>query len=284
MTWFKVDDNFALHPKALLAGNAALGGWTRAGAWCAQQLTDGQIPAGILPSLGIRTRDAEALVKAGLWERTEAGYRFHAWEEYQPTRSEIEADRAATRKRQQEWRDRQRDIRDRNAVTNGVGNGVTNAAPTRPDPTISKRLSSPTADAADDQESRVDVERLCRHLADRIEANGSKRPTVTKGWRDACRLMLDRDGRTEEQVRRCIDWCQDDEFWKGNILSMPKLREKYDQLRLRAVNGSGAKPLDPGHSSSPWTPEPPPRDIEDDPAACDRWYRDQAAKHNARAS
>ena len=47
--------------------------------------------------------------------------------------------------------------------------------------------------------------------------------------------MLDRDGRTEEQVSTAIDWCQDNEFWRANILSMPKLREKYDQLRMQAM-------------------------------------------------
>jgi len=78
------------------------------------------------------------------------------------------------------------------------------------------------------------VDRLCAHLADRIEANGSKRPAVTQKWRDAARLLLDRDGRTEQHIRQAIDWCQADEFWRSNILSMPKLREKYDQLRLQA--------------------------------------------------
>jgi hypothetical protein len=83
--------------------------------------------------------------------------------------------------------------------------------------------------------SRADVERLCRHLADRIEANGCKRPAIGKKWRDAARLMIDRDGRTEQQITAAIDWCQDSEFWRANILSMPKLREKYDQLRMQAV-------------------------------------------------
>ena len=82
--------------------------------------------------------------------------------------------------------------------------------------------------------SRDDVTRLCDHLADRIEANGSNRPTIGKGWHDAARLMLDRDGRTEQEIHGAIDWCQQDEFWRSNILSMPKLREKYDQLRLQA--------------------------------------------------
>jgi len=48
--------------------------------------------------------------------------------------------------------------------------------------------------------------------------------------------MLDRDGRTEEHVRAVIDWCQDDTFWKANILSMPKLREQFDRLRLQAAD------------------------------------------------
>lgn len=81
---------------------------------------------------------------------------------------------------------------------------------------------------------REDVGRLCKHLADRIEENGSKRPEITRGWLDSARLLIDKDKRTEEQVHTCIDWCQQDEFWRTNILSMPKLREKYDQLRLKA--------------------------------------------------
>jgi hypothetical protein len=89
--------------------------------------------------------------------------------------------------------------------------------------------------AVADGDERPEVEELCNHLADRIEANGSKRPSVTKAWRAACRMMMDRDGRTPEHIRKAIDWCQDDEFWRANILSMPKLRQRYDQLRLQAA-------------------------------------------------
>ena len=94
--------------------------------------------------------------------------------------------------------------------------------------------SAPASRDADPATARPDVERVCTHLADRIEANGSKRPTITKSWRTAARLLLDKDGRTEEQVHTAIDWCQDSEFWRANVLSMPKLRDKYDQLRLQA--------------------------------------------------
>lgn len=71
-------------------------------------------------------------------------------------------------------------------------------------------------------------------LADLVEANGAKRPTVTRKWADAERLLLERDGRDRDQAEKLLRWCQADEFWRGNVLSMPKFREKYDQLLLQA--------------------------------------------------
>ncbi len=92
---------------------------------------------------------------------------------------------------------------------------------------------------------RADVEGICEHLANAIEANGSKRPTITTKWRQAARLMLDKDGRTEEEVHGAIEWSQRDEFWRANILSLPTLREKYDTLRLQAqrktTTGGGSR-------------------------------------------
>lgn len=88
--------------------------------------------------------------------------------------------------------------------------------------------------SSDPNEGRDDVARLCSHLADRVETNGSPRPRITKKWLDAARLLIDKDGKTEQQVRAAIDWCQDHEFWRSNVMSMPKLREQYDQLRLQA--------------------------------------------------
>lgn len=75
----------------------------------------------------------------------------------------------------------------------------------------------------------------CVYLADWIERNGSKRPTITEAWLSSARLLKELDGRTHQQVMTCIEWCQRDEFWRGNILSMPKLRQQYDRLRLHAA-------------------------------------------------
>jgi len=104
------------------------------------------------------------------------------------------------------------------------------------------------------QPPRDDVERLCTHLADRIEANGSKRPHIDKRWRDAARRMIDIDDRDEEKAHALIDWCQQDYFWRQNIHSMPTFRRQYDKLRLAAIAEWEKKKhrgLQPGASGHP---------------------------------
>jgi hypothetical protein len=78
--------------------------------------------------------------------------------------------------------------------------------------------------------------RLCVYLADQIETAGEPRPKIGKGWLDAARLMLDNDGRTEEQVRKAIDWAFADSFWCSNVLSMSKLRKQFGPMRIQATN------------------------------------------------
>ena len=67
-----------------------------------------------------------------------------------------------------------------------------------------------------------------------IVANGSKKPSRSKKNVDAVRLMVERDNRSLSDIEGAIRWSQANEFWRGNILSMSKLREKFDQLRLAA--------------------------------------------------
>lgn len=97
ITWFKVDDGLAFHVKALRAGNAALGLWVRAGAWCSQHLTDGEIPTDIALTLG-EQEEVDRLVKVGLWEKVDdETYRFHDWFDSNPSRAEVEAARKRER-------------------------------------------------------------------------------------------------------------------------------------------------------------------------------------------
>lgn len=76
--------------------------------------------------------------------------------------------------------------------------------------------------------------KLAERLYQKILVNNPehKGPNLNN-WANDVRLMIERDNRTEEQIKYLIDWVQDDSFWKTNILSTSKLREKFDQLVIR---------------------------------------------------
>jgi hypothetical protein len=88
MPWFKVDDGFYAHPKTMELSDGAVCLWTMAGTWCAHHLTDGVVPFAALPALRGDAERARELLDAGFWESHPKGYRFHDWEQYQPTKDE----------------------------------------------------------------------------------------------------------------------------------------------------------------------------------------------------
>lgn len=107
MTWFKVDDSFYDHPKVFDAPDCALALWVRAGSWSARNLTDGFVPANMPARLCDDPDTAvKELIDRGLWRRTKRGYQFHDWTVYQPSREEVERDRAAAAERQRRRRAR----------------------------------------------------------------------------------------------------------------------------------------------------------------------------------
>lgn len=86
-------------------------------------------------------------------------------------------------------------------------------------------------------EIRSDVSSLCSLLAESIVANGARRPSITKAWLDEARLLLDKDGQPFDEVVAVMRWCQNDSFWRSNILSMPTFRKQYDRLKLASKIG-----------------------------------------------
>lgn len=116
MPWFKIDDTAHAHPKLLKAGNAALGLWVRAGAYAAQHLTEGVIPAVVTQLYGTASQTRK-LVAAGLWHehghhcarcpQPPAGdYVMHDYLTYNPTRAKVEDQRAQASARQQRAREK----------------------------------------------------------------------------------------------------------------------------------------------------------------------------------
>jgi len=105
MAWFAVDDGMWAHPKMLDLSDAAFRLWVRAGAYSAQQLTDGIVTRGMLTVLGAKSRQCEELWAAGLWEKiADGGYQFHDWEDYQVSKADVLRRREADRKRKAAWR------------------------------------------------------------------------------------------------------------------------------------------------------------------------------------
>src|SRR5262252_3907697 len=127
MAWVRLDDEFDEHPKIARLG--PFGAWLQIQAlcYCNRNLTDGFLPAatarGLVaklaaweddagriwkPSLtcGMQGLDADEfdwvalLVQARVWVVVPGGYQLHDFDQYQPTKAEVFAERERSRTRQ----------------------------------------------------------------------------------------------------------------------------------------------------------------------------------------
>ena len=237
MVWAKVDDRLHSSAKWRAASKGARALWATALSWCADQETDGIVPSHMLAALDGTRGEARSLESVGLWEASGDGWAFKNWREYQPTREQLDEKRRIERERIATARANAKAKRDgvgtnTSPTHDGVGVRLNNPDPTRPNKEESNdSSSSEIADAI----ARPEIDYLLDILDGEIIRNGGKAPSRTKKNRDAVRLMLDRDKHTVDQIERAIRWCQADEFWRANILSASKLREKYETLRIAAT-------------------------------------------------
>jgi hypothetical protein len=116
-------------------------------------------------------------------------------------------------------------------------NGRTPApAPTQKEYPVSRRRRG-----AEDQEGLS----LATYLRAAIERNtpDARLPRSLGDWAETFRLMRDRDHRTPEDIRRVIDWATADSFWRANMFSAAKLRDKFDTLKGQMMHrGRGQQP------------------------------------------
>lgn len=117
MPWVRLDDATYENSKVMAAGPLAELLWRRSIEYAARNLTDGFIPFRVVPSLvnwdGVAEYDpsrederqvmgfqirpyslATTLMEAGLWDEVDGGFRIHDYLDYQPSRVQVEADRA----------------------------------------------------------------------------------------------------------------------------------------------------------------------------------------------
>lgn len=121
--------------------------------------------------------------------------------------------------------------------------------------TKSSTKTSATKRTKQPEPHRDDVERVCHFLVEWRVKLGCPRPTITDKWRIEARLMIDKDGRSLDDIKEITSWSQRHHFWKANIASIPKLREQFDTLRLQkeAQDGRDQQPRS-GSRSNQWQP------------------------------
>jgi hypothetical protein len=149
VTWFYVDDKFgeSTKVKSIPRGQrmAAIGLWTMAGQWAAGQLKDGNVPTYMVEELGGSERLANILVTSGLWEKTDDGYVFHDWADWQQTREQVEKKRADARSRMAKLRGSSGEVRANTSVGSGEVRDVF-ATPIPSLPIPNPKKTSTTAD------------------------------------------------------------------------------------------------------------------------------------------
>lgn len=252
-TYIRLHDGMPDHPKIDGLSDRAFRLLIETWCWCSRHLTDGRIPATTWRKRGTPASRQE-IIDAGLAEvGPDGAVLMHDYLEHQRSADEVAALREARREAGRKGGKAK-------AKALASAKQVLRQTPSKAVPST----ETETEVGSNEPTRRDDVERICSHLADRIEANGSKRPVVSGKWRDAARLMIDRDGRTEDAIHRAIDWCQDSDFWRGNILSLPKFREKYDQLRLQALREQHEEPAPARHLTSVHDLEQPPAGLTDE--------------------
>lgn len=248
MTWFKVDENAAQHPKLLTAGEGAVCLWMAGGCWTNKYLTNGFIPEGALRHLSWYSEDrAERLTRVGLWDRVDGGVQMHDFLDYNIGAEDVKKRRADVRTRVTRHRSESSSNAPREPIApcngnvthdvtryTGIGHGLKEDLRTRdPDPESKKRsVSATTTDEPVSMGSRI----TC--AGDALEALLSAAGAFFHGEQSGTSpIKLGKKGlgmgglQMGEQERQ---WC---EAWKsaGQSYGLEDLRRLGEAIKSKAV-------------------------------------------------
>ena len=110
--------------------------------------------------------------------------------------------------------------------------------------TASRKANASTSSASGEHDINKDINRnISELLLNEIlkRKPDIKKPDLDK-WDGDVDLMIRIDNRKPEEIKKVIIWCQQDTFWRNNILSTSKLRKQFDQLSLKMKeNNNGNK-------------------------------------------
>lgn len=163
MPWFYVDDGFSDSKPVMDMPDryrlAACGLWVLAGSWSAKEELDGFVPLSKLRQIGARPAIIAALTEPGpmsapLCTKVSGGIQFNAWEKWQPTKAELEAERIENARKREADAERKRAER---LAKEGIS-----SAPSR------RRRKGRSAVTSADLDTAVEPSDLCPsgHVAD----------------------------------------------------------------------------------------------------------------------
>lgn len=101
-----------------------------------------------------------------------------------------------------------------------------------------KSRNSANAKYADDSPYMQLAFSLQNHIKERNPEQSN--PNWQK-WADDFRKTVEIDKKSIENVKKVLDWSQQDSFWRNNVLSPAKFRKQYDQLKLKMDQNNGVR-------------------------------------------
>lgn len=147
MTWVRLDDQFADHPKVTGLSCEAFRLHITAMCWTSAQLTDGVVPFQAMRRLGWFCADPQAaaseLVESGAWDLHPDGYTIHDYLDYNPSREQVQKERTAARERMAHKRGSSPEVR-----PNKTGSSGSVQLPPSPSPSPSRIPESPEEEEA----------------------------------------------------------------------------------------------------------------------------------------
>ncbi len=198
MTWVRLDEKFADHPKVVRAGPLGMAMHVTALCYCNRHLTDGFVPKQIasvlldLTGLGEWSLVVEDLVEAGLWEPVDRGWLIHDYLDYQPSRAYAES----VKNKRKQAGSRGGLAKAKQRASNGLANGPAKSYPDTV--TVSKKDNHPSGDRRTSNSASLIAEQLVgvwnEVLGERARLTKGRIPILMarfredgeEGWRAMC--------------------------------------------------------------------------------------------------
>lgn len=218
----------------------SIGLWTLCMSWAADHLSDGFVPEAFVKANLPRPDRRGALPKLivnGYVHEVPGGYQLCDYLDHNQRREEILHIKEIRAKSGAKG-----GAAKANAVANARASATANAVANGQQISSRVKKEEVEAKASTNVGDRSEVVFLCNLLAEKIVANDPKaKPQPdSRGWRVACRLLIESDGRTPTEIQQAIEWATRHDFWRANVLSMPTLRKQFGRLWLQMPTGQRA--------------------------------------------